>query len=1004
MTSLSILNLIPLNLGIIVTGLSTASLFILAGYIFKKKSPEDRLNIPLIAVLALSTLVVVISWTYQITGYKTLLSAILWAGIVCYGAGTLLWVAFRIISKIYYSEPPTVYGPEDIQVRIMTIDAEDVVQETVNALPDSITDRHVIAESPIEVDGAEVHVVPEAFSCKASRKGRALEWARRSLKCEREFILYLDEDTIVSEFEGLPDEDIVQFGEQPYRTGGLIPYLSEIFRVGFQLEQRTFGLLPVPLYAWGGGIAIRTSVEKRVTWNYDTLIEDTVFVWRAVTEYDASFVPLRTCFNNQAPASIDAMVSQRRRWIGGSESELWRLPWYYRPIFRFRNLIWGLTPLAVIVPMLTLIFPESIYFEQQYLQLSFVMLLVPLFWSILGFDYLSERQLIGVLLIPFTPIITFVHSAGAFVGLLTIPNQFATTAKAGGQTTPDVEITSRRQSPIQGIQTGIHSIAGAAVAAIGNWRNEALSSAPGLFIQRQSDAKTLAFERPHIKFQPAAILSTIVTVGALIRFYGLGEASYWVDEIYSVTVRGSMPLEQLFTAAEPHPPLYYLLLKFWMEIFGQGEFAVRTLSALFGVGSILGIYFLCKKLFDRSGGYIGATLMALSTFNLHVSQTARMYAPLTFFTVVTSYYLIRVLNDGGYLNSTLYGLSVVGLLFTHLFGGFVVLAQNIYALGVLLVDSQERWNILRRWLVIKLPISALYLAYLATVLLPQLTAKVEGESKAGWIFLPTFDYMIKGLLAVGGAPFQYPLSDYSPFTIYLSWFFIIVASVSLIWGTVRFESEWSFRDWTLPNINLSVTGARGKFIGGLIFLCCFLLPYILSYLITPMFIVRYLAPASVGAIILIAGGVATIRSDAVRVIVMLGLVVSSGGLVGIYHQTSTDEDWRAAANYIDSGESTDPLVIIKPGWVSKSLTFYNLPSEAKLVGNNNGYYGFGADSADNLSASVRSNDTVYVVRREPANTSTLNESIGQTHRMVGERDYGEVTVFKFKRREGSHLN
>ena len=171
-----------------------------------------------------------------------------------------------------------------------------------------------------------------------------------------------------------------------------------------------------------------------------------------------------------------------------------------------------------------------------------------------------------------------------------------------------------------------------------------------------------------------------------------------------------------------------------------------------------------------------------------------------------------------------------------------------------------------------------------------------------------------------------------------------------------------------------------------------------------MFIVRYLAPASVGAIILVAGGVATIRSDAVRVVVMLGLVVSSVGLVSIYHQTSTDEDWRAAANYIDSGESTAPLVIIKPGWVSKSLTFYNIPSEAKLVGINTGYYNFGADNVDSLGASVRSNDTVYVVGREPANTSTLNESIEQTHRMVGERDYGEVTVFKFKRREGSHLN
>lgn len=51
MTSISILELTQLNLGIIVTELSTASLFTLAGYLFKKKALKHKLNIPLIAVL-----------------------------------------------------------------------------------------------------------------------------------------------------------------------------------------------------------------------------------------------------------------------------------------------------------------------------------------------------------------------------------------------------------------------------------------------------------------------------------------------------------------------------------------------------------------------------------------------------------------------------------------------------------------------------------------------------------------------------------------------------------------------------------------------------------------------------------------------------------------------------------------------------------------------------------------------------------------------------------------
>jgi hypothetical protein len=403
----------------------------LGAIVFGPPIARSRFNASPIGSLIAIAAAAAVGWRYELPGYGIVVSAVLWCGILLYVLGTLLWLGLRVTALLQYSEPELAYGHDDIQVRIMTIDAESVVQETVNALPNTLTDRHVIAESPIDVDGATVHVVPSAFTCKASRKGRALEWARRNVPCSREHVLCLDEDTIVTEFDGLPDTDIVQFGERPYRTGSLVSYLSEMFRIGFQLEQRTFGLLPVPLYAWGGGIAIRTSLEERVTWNYDTLIEDTVFTWRAVTEYDASFVSVQTWFYNQAPASIGSMIGQRRRWIGGAETELWRLPWYYRSVFKFRNFVWGMTPIASIVPFLTLFFPGVILYEDAYLTASFALIVTPLLWSMLGYDYFDEVHLIGALSIPFTPLITIAHSAGAFIGLLSRPDRFETTTKVG---------------------------------------------------------------------------------------------------------------------------------------------------------------------------------------------------------------------------------------------------------------------------------------------------------------------------------------------------------------------------------------------------------------------------------------------------------------------------------------------------------------------------------------------------------------------------------------------
>lgn len=176
-----------------------------------------------------------------------------WGTTLSFGGITAFWLAAVLYLGRQFEPGTNRYGPDDIQVRILTIDEEQVVQATVDSLPDGLTDRHVVAETAIDIDGATVHVVPEDFGCDAVRKGRAIEWARRHVTCDKEYVLYLDEDSLVSSSDGLPDADIVQIQERPRRTGSFFTYLAEIYRVGVQLEQRAFSRFSVPLFAWGGG-------------------------------------------------------------------------------------------------------------------------------------------------------------------------------------------------------------------------------------------------------------------------------------------------------------------------------------------------------------------------------------------------------------------------------------------------------------------------------------------------------------------------------------------------------------------------------------------------------------------------------------------------------------------------------------------------------------------------------------------------------------------------------
>jgi len=63
---------------------------------------------------------------------------------------------------------------------------------------------------------------------------------------------------------------------------------------------------------------------------------------------------------------------------------------------------------------------------------------------------------------------------------------------------------------------------------------------------------------------------------------------------------------QAAAAADVHPPFYYVLLHYWITVFGTSESAVRLLSALFGVLAIPMIYLVSRQLFDKEAGLVDA--------------------------------------------------------------------------------------------------------------------------------------------------------------------------------------------------------------------------------------------------------------------------------------------------------------------------------------------------------------------------------------------------------------
>jgi len=362
------------------------------------------------------------------TSVDLVFSVLVWTILLIFLIATMYWL-FEMLIVGRARCGPIEYGLEDVEIRIMTIASEEVVQATVDVLPEELAAVRVVAERDITIRGATVHTVPKDFVCNATRKGRAIEWARQSVSCNGEYVLYLDEDTLLTDFHGLPDADIIQLSEHPIRSRSWFAYLAEIFRMGFQFEQSSFPKFRYPLYAWGGGFAIRKTVEDEVTWDVNSITEDTNFIWRAFEDASRDMAFLRVRAMNQAPPSVREMIHQRRRWISGAANDSHLLPYRYQLLSLLRNAAWGLVFLSplLLIPLAT---PISVVFLPELYGLLIQVQIVGLFaWALLGYWYSGERLRVLLLLFISIPIVAIIHAAGAFWAIISPTDNFRVTQK-----------------------------------------------------------------------------------------------------------------------------------------------------------------------------------------------------------------------------------------------------------------------------------------------------------------------------------------------------------------------------------------------------------------------------------------------------------------------------------------------------------------------------------------------------------------------------------------------
>ena len=131
-------------------------------------------------------------------------------------------------------------------------------------------------------------------------------------------------------------------------------------------------------------------------------------------------------------------------------------------------------------------------------------------------------------------------------------------------------------------------------------------------------------------------LAAITLLAVLLRFYKLGEWSFWIDEILTLNnIGANYPTISEILQNIPPSRIWFslslILSSGAAAILGVSEWSGRIIPAIIGILSIPALYFPVKGIFGSRVGLITVLLLAVSPWHIYWSQNARFYTSLMLF-------------------------------------------------------------------------------------------------------------------------------------------------------------------------------------------------------------------------------------------------------------------------------------------------------------------------------------------------------------------------------------
>ncbi len=379
----------------------------------------------------------------------------------------------------------------------------------------------------------------------------------------------------------------------------------------------------------------------------------------------------------------------------------------------------------------------------------------------------------------------------------------------------------------------------------------------------------------------------IFILNFILKIWCLDRRDLAMDEPFTVFfAQADLPDLFIMLKSENNPPLFFLLLHFWIKIFGISPISVRFLPMIFSSLTAVIIYLTGRRYLTGRVGLVAALLYTFSNYHMIFAHESRVYSLFAMLAAL-SMFIFFSFKSRKALKSIIF-LAIVNALhvYSHFFGFILLLTQVI----IITFIPQFRKRIGIKYLLSLAGTFLLYLPYIPFILFRFTQTIATGT----WVDKPVVSDLYTMVWRYSNAPVV-----------------TVILLVLLFSGTGYYMFRLLRRQTSANPVITAI-------------MIWFFIPYLLMFLLSykqPLFLDRYTVFISVGYYLLIAVSIDLLCRPK-WLPILLNVIVVGMMLFTFTPNPDNKRRFSEAVHFVKSIKTPATAVIICPSWLEYGFSYH----------------------------------------------------------------------------------